>query len=135
MQHVIGPAVRLCGAGVLAVALVSLGVTPASAQGSGDPNPGAVTFSGGVDVLNAYFFRGIPQDDTGVITWPYGDLGFSLFSGDGGLKSVSANVGMWNSLHTGSAGSDGPSGKLWYESDFYTTLCFGLVVGTCVVVS
>ena len=130
MQHVIGPAVRLCGAGVLAVALVSLGVTPASAQGSGDPNPGAVTFSGGVDVLNAYFFRGIPQDDTGVITWPYGDLGFSLFSGDGGLKSVSANVGMWSSLHTGSAGSDGPSGKLWYESDFYTTLGFGFGGGT-----
>jgi hypothetical protein len=109
---------------------VSLGVAPASAQGSEDPNPGAVTFSGGVDVLNAYFFRGIPQDDTGVVTWPYGDLGFSLFSGDDGVKSVSANVGMWNSLHTGSAGSDGPSGKLWYESDFYAALGFGFGGGT-----
>ena len=34
-------------------------------------------------------------------------------------------MGSWNSLHTGSAGSDGPSGKLWYEGDFYATLGLG----------
>ena len=35
------------------------------------------------------------------------------------------NFGVWNSLHTGSSGSDGPSGKLHYELDFYTTLSLG----------
>jgi hypothetical protein len=112
-----------------------LAASPAAAQGGDDPNPGAVTVTGGVDVLNAYFFRGIPQDDTGVILWPYGDLGFSLFSGEGGVKSVGVNVGLWNSLHTGSAGSDGPTGKLWYESDFYATLGVGLGGGTTVGVT
>jgi hypothetical protein len=99
------------------------------AQGSADPNPGAVTLTAGIDFANAYFFRGIPQDDTGVVMWPSGDLGFALFSGDGALKSVGVNIGTWNSLHTGDAGSDGPSGELWYESDFYSALALGFGKG------
>ena len=110
---------------VLALGLSAAVVSPARAQDSGDPNPGAVTLTAGFDFTNAYFFRGIPQDDTGVVMWPYGDLGFALFSGEGGLKSVSVNVGTWNSLHTGDAGSDGPTGELWYESDFYAPLGLG----------
>jgi hypothetical protein len=100
-----------------------------------DPNPGAITFTGSFDVANAYFFRGIPQDDTGVVMWPAADLGFALFSGDGGLKSVGVNVGTWNSLHTGAAGSDGPSGEVWYESDFYAALNLGFGRGTALGVS
>ena len=102
--------------------LFCLMASPAWAQGSTDPNPGNITVTGGIDFLNAYLFRGIPQDDTGVVMWPYGDLGIALHSGDGIFKSVGVNVGLWNSLHTGDAGLDGPSGKLWYESDFYATL-------------
>src|SRR4029078_10709512 len=68
---------------------------------------------------------GIRQDDTEVIMWPWADLAIAFYSGEGGLKSVSANIGTWNSLHTGDAGSEGPSGKLWYESDFYATLGLG----------
>jgi hypothetical protein len=102
----------------------------ADAQGSADPNPGALTLTAGIDFANAYFFRGIFQDDTGVVMWPYGDLGFALFSGAGALKSVGVNVGTWNSLHTGDAGLDGPSGELWYESDFYSTLALGFGKGT-----
>jgi hypothetical protein len=109
--------------------------SPAYAQGSADPNPGAVTLTAGFDFANAYFFRGIPQDDTGVVMWPSGDLGFALFSGDGALKSVGVNIGTWNSLHTGSAGSDGPSGKLWYESDFYAGASLGFGKGTALGVT
>ena len=39
--------------------------------------------------------------------FPYGDVGIALFSGDGGVKSASINFGVWNSLHTGSSGTDG----------------------------
>ena len=116
------------GLSVCALGLVVITAAPAAAQD--DPNPGAVTLTGGIDFLNAYYFRGIPQDESGVIMWPYGDLGFALYSGDGGLKSVGINVGTWNSLHTGDAGLDGPTGKLWYESDFYTTLGLGFGGGT-----
>jgi hypothetical protein len=115
---------------LVAGVILATGASPARAQGLADPNPGAVTFTGGFDIANAYFFRGIFQDDTGVIMWPYADLGFALLSRDGGLKSLGVNIGTWNSLHTGLAGSDGPSGKLWYESDFYAGVAFGFAKGT-----
>ena len=99
---------------------------PVAAQTSGDPNPGAITLTGSMDVSNAYLFRGIPQDDTGLILWPAADLGVALKSGGGAVRSVTVNVGMWNSLHTGITGADGPNGKLWYESDFWTSVGVGL---------
>lgn len=112
---------------LVAMAMVTLRAAPVSAQEPADPKPGKITFAGGIDLRNAYMFRGIRQDDTGAIGWPYGDLGLGVYSGDGGLKSVGVHVGTWNSLHTGLAGSDGPSGKRWYESRFNATL--GLTFG------
>ena len=99
---------------------------PVAAQTSGDPNPGAITLTGSMDASNAYLFRGIPQDDTGLILWPAADLGLMLKSGSGTVRSITVNVGMWNSLHTGITGADGPNGKLWYESDFWTSVGVGL---------
>lgn len=102
---------------------------PSRAAAQADPNPGSLTFTGSTDFTNAYMFRGLRQDDTGVIIWPAADLGISIFEGTGAVRSMSVNIGTWNSLHTGNTGSDGPSGKLWYESDFYSTLSFGLPYG------
>ncbi len=115
-------------AGVLAAAIVSF-AAPAPAIAQDDPNPGALTFTGGVDFPTIYFFRGIRQEiDPKLTMWPYGDLGIALFSGDGAIKSVGVNVGVWNSLHTGSSGSNedaGGPGYAHYEEDFYTTLNLG----------
>lgn len=97
----------------------------AASQEPADPNPGAFTLTGGVDFLNQYMFRGIRQNSTGFATWPWADLGIATYSGDGGVKSIGINLGTWNSLHTGDTGTDGPSTKLWYESDFYATLGLG----------
>ena len=115
----------------LGFALLSLLISgTATAQSS--PNPGALIFTDGLDVPSLYYFRGIRQEtDTAVTFWPYGDIGLSLFSGDGGVKSVGVSFGVWNSLHTGSSGSDGP-GKLHYEEDFYTTLSLGFGGGVAV---
>jgi hypothetical protein len=87
-----------------------------------------LTFTGALDVLPGvpYVFRGIVQEaDPKVTFWPYADLGISLFSGDGGLKSAGVNFGVWNSLQTGSSGLDGPTEGLHYEEDFYATLALG----------
>jgi hypothetical protein len=116
------------------VAFVVLGLgwaVQASAQtpATTDPNPGRMTLTGSFDTVSTYMFRGIRQNSTGVALWPAADLGIALYSGDGGLKSVGVNVGTWNSLHTGDTGSDGPSGKLWYESDFYAALGLGFGKG------
>ena len=98
---------------------------PAAAQNAPDPNPGALTVTSSVDLTNVYMFRGIRQDDTKVMIWPAADLGLTLHSGDGGLKSAALDFGSWNSLHTGNAGLKSASRKLWYESDFYTSLALG----------
>jgi hypothetical protein len=122
-------AVALCAAAVVVCA------APAAAQAA-DPNPGGITIVGGVDFVNAYHFRGIPQDedDFGKIVWPYADLGFALYAGDGALKSLGVNVGTWNSLHRGGLGTEG-IGKMWYESDFYATVGLGFGGGTSVGVT
>ena len=125
----------LRGGGLVALVfgLAVLTAVPAAAQDP-DPNPGDMTITGGIDVLNAYYFRGIPQDDDdfGKVIWPYADLGLALYSGDGGLKSIGVNLGTWNSLHRGAVGLEGPTERLWYESDFYATLGFGFGGGTSV---
>jgi hypothetical protein len=118
--------------GAAAAVLVAALAAPAAAQEPTDPNPGNVTITVGVDVLNQYMFRGIRQNSTEMAMWPAADLGLALHSGDGALKSAGLNVGTWNSLHTGDTGSDGPSGKLWYESDFYASLNLGFGGGVAV---
>jgi hypothetical protein len=115
---------------VAVVGLVVMASAPAFAQETKDPNPGALTLTGSIDFLNQYMFRGIRQNSTGIATWPAMDLGIAAYSGEGGLKSVGINLGTWNSLHTGDTGQDGPSGKLWYESDFYASLGLGFGGGT-----
>ena len=122
-------------AAALGAAAALMSATPASAQRT-DPNTGAMTLTANFDVVNAYMFRGIPQDESRVIMWPSADLGIALFSGDGGLKSVGVNIGTWNSLHTGDAGLNNlVNGKMWYESDFYAAVGFGLSGGTTVGVT
>jgi hypothetical protein len=117
---------------VAAIGLAVVTSAPAFAQEAKDPNPGALTLAGSMDFLNQYMFRGIRQNSTGVASWPSVDLGIAAFSGEGGLKSVGINFGTWNSLHTGDTGQNGPSGKLWYESDFYASLGLGFGGGTSV---
>jgi hypothetical protein len=115
---------------VAVIGLVVATSAPAFAQEANDPNSGAITLTGSIDFLNQYMFRGIRQNSSGIASWPAVDLGIAAYSGEGGLKSVGINFGTWNSLHTGDTGQDGPSGKLWYESDFYASLAFGFGGGT-----
>jgi len=95
--------------------------TPAPAA-----NSGAIKLTAGVDFPTVYYFRGIRQEtDPKVTIQPAGDVGITLASADKGLKSVALNFGVWNSLHTGSSGSDTPGKPIHYEEDFYSTLTLG----------
>jgi hypothetical protein len=89
-------------------------------------NSGAIKLTAGVDFPSVYYFRGIRQEiDPKMTTQPFGDVGITLASADKGLKSVAVNFGVWNSLHTGSSGSDTPDKSIHYEEDFYSTLTLG----------
>ena len=126
----------------LAIATFALLLTvPAAAQAPpapaaappADANPGSLTFTGNFDMLGGtpYIFRGIVQEaDPKLTLWPAGDIGIALYSGEGSLKSASLNVGIWNSLQSGSSGLDGTSGKMHYEEDFYTAVGLGFTKAT-----
>ena len=99
--------------------------TPAVAQPSAEePTPKRVTLTAGVDFVSAYLFRGIFQEDSGVIAPPFADVGVSVYQGDGALKSVSVNGGIWNSLHSGPTGSGTTDRSAWYEADYYGSVTF-----------
>jgi hypothetical protein len=82
-----------------------------------------LTIATGFDFATAYMFRGIYQEDHGTIVPPYVDLGIALYQGSGKLKNVTANVGNWNSLHSGPSGHAGHSNP-WYEADYYGSVTF-----------
>lgn len=108
--------------------------TWARAQSTTDPNNGALHFTGGIDQASVYVFRGFVQEqDPKLTVFPYGDLAIALTSGDGLIRSTVINTGVWNSLNTGSSGTDGPSGHAHYEEDFYARLNWlfrgGIAVG------
>ena len=108
---------------LLVVTLVALGASSAWAQ---DPK---VAVTGGLDVTNQYNFRGIRQNRSEVSIWPYVDVGIPAWSGDGGLKAVTVNLGTWNAFHTeidDVTNRDGETtSNKWYESDLYATLALG----------
>ena len=98
-------------------ALVS---SPVMAQEEGiaaGPNTGAVSFNLGVDFTTAYYYRGIAQQNQGLIYQPYADVSFQL------TDALSVYLGTWNSVHSNTgAGTDGQ----WYESDFFVGASFAL---------
>jgi len=97
----------------------------ASAQAPGGPNQGAIRFRGGIDVPTTYLSRGILQEgDPKITLWPYGDLTFVM--ANGGTHEVQISVGVWNSLHTGTSGTGGPTHKLHYEEDFFASGSIGI---------
>ncbi len=94
------------------------------AQDYGAQTPAAaekvVSGAMGLDITTAYFFRGILQENQGIIAQPWLQLGYSLWEdSESPLRSLDLSFGLWNSLHDGpSGGAGGP----WYESDFYIDL-------------
>jgi hypothetical protein len=118
----------------MGIALLSL--LPAASAMAQAPaaNTGAVKLTAGLDVPSLYYFRGLRQEaDPKITLWPYGDVGVTLKTADAGLKSVAVNFGVWNSLHTGSAGSKVTNKGIHYEEDFYTTLTLGFSAASTAV--
>lgn len=94
---------------------------PADAQAEPDKagDESRLHFSAGVDFANAYYYRGIRQEDRGVMVQPWATLGIDIYKTDD--FTLTPYIGTWNSFHdraTGAAQNDQLDDK-WYESDIY----------------
>lgn len=98
--------------------LAALVISPAMAQeemaADTGPNTGAVSLSLSLDFTTAYYFRGIYQENQGLIYQPGADVSFQL------TDALSVYLGTWNSVQ------DHVGGDQWYESDFYVGASYAL---------
>ncbi len=92
---------------------------PSDALPQSDPVGSYITVQLNLDYTTAYFYRGIIQEDSGLIIQPAARITAKLDETDS--FKLDAFVGTWNSFHgqkTG-AGSDDDFTGYWYESDIY----------------
>lgn len=99
------------------LALTAFAVLAPPARALDEPEP-RLTATVGLDITTAYYFRGLRQEDDGVIAQPYAELALALHRWEGG--TLGFGLGLWNSIHgdTGTA-ADGSSTPNWYEADLY----------------
>jgi len=115
---------------VVGSAIACTWFAPVSASAQASPsgaNAGALTLSGGVDAPSVYVLRGLVQErDPKVTLTPYADLGITLARGTDGDGRLRVNLGLWNSLQTGSSGTGGFTEHLHYAENVYAGLSFGV---------
>ena len=98
-------------------------MTPAAVRAQEPASaPEPVAFAAGIDFSNQYAFRGVRQNTTGVVAWPYGELVLRVLADKGVLDRLIVGAGFWNSLNTGDTGFGGPAARAWYESRLSGTL-------------
>lgn len=88
----------------------------ASFQERVDARAAAISGRLGFDMTSQYFFRGIQQENQGIIVQPSLDLAMNLRKGDDGIRNLNVVTGIRESLHDGPTGG---AGGIWYESQFY----------------
>ena len=97
-----------------------------STDNADDDTGSSLSSSLGITAASAYYFRGIPQENQGVIAQPAMDFGIAFWEAeddDAAFESFGANAGVWNSFHYSNGGNP------WYEADLYVGLSAGLAGG------
>lgn len=83
--------------------------------------PPRITVTSGLDATSSYMFRGIYQEDRGLVAPAFLDVRIPLYRGQGRVSAVRANVGTWDSFHSGPTGAEGHD-SAWYEADYYASV-------------
>lgn len=93
----------------------------AQAPAAGAASPKVVSGAMGISFTSHYYFRGILQENQGIIAQPWIDVSYGLYEGKDTLRNLGLTFGLWNSLHDGPTGTGGGT-TMWYESDFFIEL-------------
>lgn len=107
----------------LGAGIATLSVTAsAHAQAAADTNERPVQLTLGLDYTSQYFFRGLLQEDDGIIVQPYADITLTLYNESN--RTFSLSLGTWSSVHSeeGSAGTTDDNRGHLYETDWYAVV-------------
>ncbi|MCC7146476.1 MAG: hypothetical protein IT443_08520 [Phycisphaeraceae bacterium] len=104
---------------VAAPAAVKAAPAPVAEAAPG-PNSGAVKIDLSLDYVTQYIFRGVMQQDEGLILQPNAKLTFALYESDGMVQSLDWYMGLWSSFHSDQSDYVATTTEAWYEADLYT---------------
>jgi hypothetical protein len=79
-----------------------------------------ISFSASLDLASEYFYRGILQEDQGLIVQPAASVTFAVAESK---WKPTISAGIWNSLHSNSTNASPTTGHpSWYELDTWVAL-------------
>ena len=115
-------------AGAAALAGIVSFASPVAAQEELPPvNAGNISLEANLNFVTEYWFRGLAQQNRGLMAQPSATIGVGLPSlGD---VDVEAYIGTWSSIHdrdTDTAAMAGISDSNWYQHDLTVGMTFGL---------
>jgi len=93
-----------------------------AAENQADPVGSAISVQINLDFTNAYFYRGIRQQDKGLIVQPAARITTRLV--DDSEYKLDAFLGAWNSFGPNAGTQTGALVEDWYESDLYGGFTF-----------
>jgi hypothetical protein len=99
----------------------------AQAQEMEGPNTGKVSLNAGVDYYSEYWFRGIAQENQGLIVQPYADVSLNLIENED--YTLDGYFGAWNSWHFQDPTEANGDDDFWYEADVFAGFSAGLPGG------
>lgn len=94
--------------------------TPAVVGADAPRSPFSIQFN--LDYTTAYYFRGILQQDDGLILQPYAKFTLNVFQ-EGDFK-IDTFVSAWNSFGRNSGSNTGDLTRYWYECDLSAGVVF-----------
>lgn len=93
-----------------AAAAVGLMGSPVMAEGG--PNTGNISVSGSLDIVTEYIFRGMVQENQGLLLQPSLGVDFAICEG------FSLSTGIWNSIHNNVSDGSPETAEGWFEADW-----------------
>jgi hypothetical protein len=109
-----------------AFALLAALAVPSASRAEGESR-----FSGiaQLDLTNAYYFRGILNENHGFIAQPWGEVYANLYSSeDGFVRDVTLGAGVWLSIHSKKTLALNDPHSI-YEADYYPLVSIDLAGG------
>jgi len=95
-------------------------------------NESFITGDLGLNVVSAYYFHGVMENNHSASFQPYADIFLKAYEGDGALNKVVFGLGVWESYNTDAKYQHVGNNSAWFEHDVTPSvaLSFGKVTIT-----